>query len=319
MTTLITGANGTVSSAMLRVLGTEDAELRVLVRDPEKAPDLPGLSVTVGDLDAPRSLGAAFDGVDTLWLLTAMGPRAPHQTMNAVWAARQAGVRHIVRMSALGAAHDAPTPNGRLHALSDEALQASGIDWTIIRPHFFMQNLLGAVVDHTLYGATGEGRLGMIDVRDIADFAARVLSEPAAHTGRVYTPTGPASISLREAAADAQLVLDTPITYQPISAEQAEAAMREAGLDSWSAAVNAEYATAYARAGAISRPRISPTSSAGRRAASLTSCAPTPAPSRRARRSRPRERPAPGPYHHRASNVLPTATGRGGVIERRRA
>ena len=114
MSTLITGANGTIGSALLRVLKAGDTEIRALVRDPEKAPDLPGLAVIAGDLDSPRSLGSAFEGVDTLWLLTAMGPQAPHQSMNAVWAARQAGVRHIVRVSAVGAAYGAPTRNGRL-------------------------------------------------------------------------------------------------------------------------------------------------------------------------------------------------------------
>jgi uncharacterized protein YbjT (DUF2867 family) len=72
------------------------------------------------------SLTTAFAGVDTLWLLTAMGPQAPHAAMNEVWAARQAGVRHIVRLSAVGAAHDAPTRNGRLHALSEVELNPIG-------------------------------------------------------------------------------------------------------------------------------------------------------------------------------------------------
>ena len=246
MTILITGANGTIGSALLRVLDASDTEIKALVRDLGKTPDLPGLAVLAGDLDSPRSLGPAFEGVDTLWLLTAMGPRAPHQSMNAVWAARQAGVRHIVRVSAVGAAYDAPTRNGRLHALSEAELRASGIAWTIIRPHFFMQNLLGAVIDGMLFGATGEGRLGMVDVRDVADFGARALREPEAHAGKIYTLTGPAAISLREAARDIEAALNRPITYQPISAEQAEAAMLEAGMDAWDAAVNAEYGIAYA-------------------------------------------------------------------------
>jgi uncharacterized protein YbjT (DUF2867 family) len=246
MTLLITGANGVVSSALLRSLPTGGIEVRALVRDLAKAPQLPGVKVVIGDLDDPSSLPPAFAGVDTVWLLTAMGPQAPHQSMNAVWAARQAGVRHIVRMSAIGAGYDAPTRNGRLHALSDAELMASGIGWTIVRPAFFTQNLLGAVVGGVLYGATGEGRVGMIDARDIADFGARVLTDPARHAGKTYTLTGPASISLRQVAADLQQVLGTSIAYQPISADQAFTAMRQAGLPEWTAAVNAEYATAYA-------------------------------------------------------------------------
>ncbi|MDF2709656.1 MAG: NAD(P)H-binding protein [Nonomuraea muscovyensis] len=243
MTILITGANGTVSSAVLRSLPGKD-DVRVLVRDPAKAPA--GYEVAVGDLDDPATLGEAFDGVDTLWLLTAMGPQAPHASMNAVWAARRAGVRHVVRLSAIGAAHDAPTRNGRLHALSDVELQASGLDWTIIRPAFFMQNLLGAVNGGTLYGSTGQGRIGLIDTRDIGEFAAKVLTDPRPHTGKVYTLTGPASISLGEAAGHLGDVYGRPISYQPLSPDQVHAAMLDAGLPEWIAAVSVEYAVAYA-------------------------------------------------------------------------
>jgi uncharacterized protein YbjT (DUF2867 family) len=62
--------------------------------------------------------------------------------MNAVWAARQAGVERIVRLSVVGAAHDAPNRSGRLHALSDRETERCGMRWTILRPHWFMRNLL---------------------------------------------------------------------------------------------------------------------------------------------------------------------------------
>ena len=243
MTILITGANGNVSSAVLKSLG-DLSDVRVLVRDAAKAPT--GVEVAVGDLDDPATLEDAFKGVHTLWLLTAMGPQAPHASMNALWAAKKAGVSHVVRMSAIGAAHDAPTRNGRLHALSDVELAASGLDWTVIRPAFFMQNLLGSVNGDTLYGGIGEGRIGLIDIRDIADFAAKVLRDPEPHKGRTYTLTGPASISLNDAAADLTEVYGTPIAYQPVSPDDAQQAMLAAGMRPWDAAVTKEYLHAYA-------------------------------------------------------------------------
>lgn len=142
--------------------------------------------------------------------------------------------------SAIGAGHDAPTRNGRLHALSEIELAASGLGWTVIRPAFFMQNLFGSVSGGTLYGPTGEGRISLIDVRDIAAFAARVLTDPRPHHGRTYTITGPESISLREAAAR------IGVGYQPVAPEDAYRAMLQAGLPEWDAAVNVEYARAYA-------------------------------------------------------------------------
>ncbi|MEO3873353.1 SDR family oxidoreductase [Nonomuraea sp. B12E4] len=242
MTILITGANGTVSREVLRSLqGTVD--LRVLVRDKAKAPS--GAEVAVGDLHHPETLHQAFEGVDTVWLLVPMGPDSTHASGNALWAAKQAGVRHLVRMSAIGAGHDAPTRNGRLHALSDIELRASGLGWTVLRPANFMQNLLGSVNGDTFYGAPGEGRIGMIDVRDIADFAAVVLRDPARHQGETYTLTGPESIRLRDMTDTLSEVYGRPIAYQPLTPDDAYPVLLQAGLKEWDAEVTKEYLKAY--------------------------------------------------------------------------
>ncbi|GAA1301107.1 nucleotide-diphosphate-sugar epimerase [Planotetraspora silvatica] len=242
MTILITGANGTVSKEVLRSLrGT--ADLRLLVRDRAKAPS--GVEVAVGDLHHPETLDQAFEGVDTVWQLTAMGPDSTHASSNALWAAKKAGVRHIVRMSAIGAGHDAPTRNGRLHALSDIELAASGLGWTVVRPAFFMQNILGSVDGGTFYGAPGEGRIGMIDVRDIADFAAVVLRDPARHQGETYTVTGPEAIRLRDMTDTLSEVYGRPITYQPMSPDDAYPVLLKAGMKEWDAEVTREYLKAY--------------------------------------------------------------------------
>lgn len=247
MTILVTGANGTVSRAVLEhLLAAGATDVRALVRDASTWSGPAAVDVVEADLDVPASLSDAFRGVDTLWLLTAMGPQAPHASMNAVWAAKEAGVKHIVRMSAIGGAHDAPTRNGRLHALSDAELQQWGIPFTIIKPAFFMQNLFGSVQGDHMYGPLGLGRLAMIDVDDIGAFAATVLLDPTPHAGRTYTISGPASITLEDAAAAASRVAGESIRYQPVSAEDAERAMLAGGMSPWMAAVNAEYARAYA-------------------------------------------------------------------------
>ncbi|MGW0217706.1 NAD(P)H-binding protein [Micromonospora chokoriensis] len=244
MTILITGANGTVSREVLRELAGQQS-VRALVRDAARAPQLDGVDVVVGDLDRPRTLTPAFEGVMTLWLLTPMGPTAPSQSMNAVWAARQAGVRHIVRLSAIGAAHDAPTRNGRLHALSDAEVQESGIRWTILRPSFFMQNLLAAKAGEHIYGLFGEAKVGLIDARDIAAAGAAILAAPERHEGRIYTPTGPESITLHQAAEDIARATQKPVRYAPQSPDEVRDSLLQAGLDDWSAEVLAEYRAAY--------------------------------------------------------------------------
>jgi uncharacterized protein YbjT (DUF2867 family) len=251
-TILLTGATGAVSTTLLQALEGADVSLRALVRDPSKAQALTarGVAVVQGDLDDPESLPRAFEGVNDLWLLNAVSPRQPENSMNAVWAARRAGVERVVRMSAIGAAHDAPSRNGRLHALSDAELIASGLKYTILRPHFFMQNLLGMApsikADGAFYWDMGQGKLGMIDVRDIGAFAARVLtSAPEQHHGKIYTLTGPASVTFDDAAAALGQALGKPVRYVAVPHEAARKAMLDQGFPSWLAGMMIEYATAY--------------------------------------------------------------------------
>lgn len=252
-TLLITGATGTVSSALRASLRDSDLEIRALVRDEAKAAPLRSqqVQVAVGDLDDPRSLPPALEDVQYLWLLVPNGPRASENSMNAVWASRQAGVEHVVRLSAIGAAHDAPTRSGRLHALSDHELQVSGMNWTVLRPQWFMQNLLNEAGDIAANGTfslnAGDGRRGMIDVRDIAEFAARVFTErPRHHHGKIYTPTGPRSISFADVAEHLTRILGTPISYVPVSDDAQRNTLLSYGIPAWIVDMLIEYAQAYA-------------------------------------------------------------------------
>lgn len=252
-TILITAATGQVSSAVIDALDGTDDRLRALVRDPAKARHLAarGVEVHGGDLGDPPSLAPAFEGVSDLWLLTPNGPRAPEHSMNALWAARGAGVQRVVRLSAVAAAHDAPTRSGRLHALSDHELRESGLDWTILRPHWFMQNLLGEAgqiaTAGALYSSMGRGRLGMIDVRDVAALAALVLAdETGLHHGRTYTLTGPEAISMADVAERLGQATGNHIAYVPVTDDAARAGLLGAGVPAWIAGMLLEYARAYA-------------------------------------------------------------------------
>src|SRR5205823_4248601 len=146
----------------------------------------------------------AFDGDDIRWLLSPASALEPSIGSNAVQAAKRAKVKHIVRNSAIKAGHDAPNRNGRLHALVEESVKASGIPWTILRPHYYMQNLLSSAgsvaAEGVLYMNVGQGRLGTIDGRDVGVFAAKVIENVDQHAGEVYTPTGPHSIDMATAA-----------------------------------------------------------------------------------------------------------------------
>jgi uncharacterized protein YbjT (DUF2867 family) len=247
---LITGATGKVAASILPHL--KGRTIRALVRDPAKAGKLAehGIELVQGDLEAHRALPRAFDGVDTLVVIHPAGPRAPLQSSNAVFAAKKAGVKRIVRLSAIGAGYDAPTLNGRMHGLSDAEVAASGLRYTIIKPHFFFQNLLGnapqVAKDGALFMAMGEGKLPMIDVRDIGEFFARVLTTDG-HDGKTYTITGPAAYTLHDVAAALGRATGKPVKYVPVPTEAGMAAMKSFGLDDVMVAMMGDYLDAYAR------------------------------------------------------------------------
>jgi uncharacterized protein YbjT (DUF2867 family) len=249
-TILITGATGKVSSGIIAQLKGSAHRLRALVRNPEKAEELrrQGVELQAGDLEKPWTLAPAFAGVDTVWILAPPGPRAPEQCSNALWAAKQAGARHVVRLSAFGAAHTAPTINSRLHALSDAELAASGMPFTILKPHYFMQNLLMAARNVVERGvmelALADGRMGIIDARDVSDFAAHVLTSTG-HEGKTYTITGPAAVPMHEVAAAISAAIDRAVKYVPISLDDQRQWLLQMGIDEWTANLLWDYSAAF--------------------------------------------------------------------------
>ena len=250
-TILVTGANGKVSSETLRALKDSGHKLIGLVRDKAKGAELAarGVELRVGDLDRLRTVEDAFSGVDTLFILTPPGPLAAYHSSAALWAGRRAGVKHVLRMSAVGAAHDAPSLNGRVHALSDAELERSGIAYTIIKPHFFTQNLLMAaksiVEQGMLYWAFGDARQPIIDVRDVADSAAAILRDPARHAGKTYTLTSGTAVTLHELASAIGDAVGKKVTYVPVPVGAMVETMAGMGLDDFTQVSMRDYLTNY--------------------------------------------------------------------------
>lgn len=251
-TILITGANGNVSSATIRALQGKGHHLVGLVRDAKKGAELEklGVKLVVGDLEKLRSVENAFEGIDTVFLCTTPGFMAPLALSNALWAARRGGAKHVVRLSAVGAAHDAPTLNSRLHALSDSEAKGSGLSWTLLQPHFFMQNLLmsaGAIQGQgQIHYALGDAAVPMIDARDVGAVAAEVLANPAAHSGKTYTLTG-AAVTLHEVAAAIGAAIGKPVSYVPVPVAAAIEMMTKMGADEYRQVSLRDYLTAYSQ------------------------------------------------------------------------
>ena len=162
---LLTGATGTTGGELARLLIESGTSFRALVRNPSRAAVLSqsGVELVQGDLSDSGSLERAFAGMSRVFVLT---PAHEHQAKwksNAISAARRAGADHVVQVSAVGAAPDAPTKLGKDHAAAEKELVESGMPYTILRPHSFMQNLLaqaGAIAARgEFYSSTGDGRI----------------------------------------------------------------------------------------------------------------------------------------------------------------
>ena len=251
-TILVTGATGNIGSGLVPSLIARGARVRALVRKPSAAPALrkAGVEVVIGDLDKPETLDPAFSGVDRVFLLTPPNPNQVTQAHNGIAAARRADVTHLVRPSAEGfpVTADSPARVTRQHVETDAELGASGLACTILRPHFFMQNLMiaaGSVAsDGTLYLPANDGRLGMIDVRDIVEVAAKVLTEDG-HEGQTHELTGPESISFHDVAAALSEALDRDVRYVDVPPEAAREAMVDMGISEWVADALNEYFRAF--------------------------------------------------------------------------
>ncbi len=245
---LVTGATGNIGSGLIPELTAKGASVRALVLDPSQAQGLrdAGVEVIAGDFDKPETLDAAFSGVDEVFLLTAPNPNQVTQARNGIAAAKRAGRPHIVRQSARALIETAaalPRVSAQ-HREIDAELKASGLPYTILRPHNFMQNTLMAAQtvasDGTVYMPLKAGKFGMIDVRDIVDVAAKVLTE-AGHEGKIYDLTGPESISAQDVAAALSKALGKEVKYVDVPLEAAREAMLGMGMSEWLADANNEY------------------------------------------------------------------------------
>ena len=236
---LITGATGTTGREVVAELHRLGAKgVRALVRDPARADFIraAGFETVAGDFEKPETLGAALEGVERALLLTPPSPQTVEHNRAFVEAAAGAGVRHVVKLSAIGADSGAPEGFARWHGQAEESLKSSGVAWTMLRPNFFMQNLLGQAHQIAATGrivqAVGDARISFVDVRDIAAVAARALTEEG-HEGQTYTLTGPEALSYAEVAARLSEAAGRDIAYVPITPEQFREGALAAGLPEW--------------------------------------------------------------------------------------
>ena len=166
----------------------------------------------------------------------------PHESevesnRNAVDAARDAGVRLLVRSSILGSDPESPARFIRDHGIADRYLRDSHVPHVILRPNLFVENVRdnnmpSIGLDGNVYVNAGEARISMVDTRDVAAVAAAVLTETG-HDGMSYDVTGPEALSYVDVAETLTAVLGRTVTYVDVPDDAVRQSLLGFGLGAW--------------------------------------------------------------------------------------
>jgi uncharacterized protein YbjT (DUF2867 family) len=231
---LVIGATGTVGREVVRQLAAAGERPRILVRDSSGARQRRGEHVdrVGGDLDRPESIEAALAGVDRLFLLTTQSSHQPRWERDVIHAAARIGVEHIVKLSVFRADEHSTLQIARQHWQTEQELAQSGVAATILRPVFFMQNLLAMTRGNTIATAARDGRIAMIDTRDIAAVAVAALTSPG-HAGKTYTLTGPEALSFDDVARTLSQQPGRQLSHVRVPPDALRTALEAAGVAPW--------------------------------------------------------------------------------------
>ena len=232
---LVTGATGGLGGRVARRLAQRGVAQRLLVRDFDRAPDLPGASAVLGAFGDRDAVVRGLRGAKTVFMVSASESADRLDQHKAfVDSVAEAGVEHLVYVSFFGAAPDATFTLARDHFHTEEHIRTSGMAYTFLRDNMYAEFVpLLAGADGVIRGPAGQGRAGFVSQDDIADAAAAILSRPGDHAGAVYDLTGPESLTLDEAAGITSEVLGRSITYQPETVEEAYASRASYGAPAW--------------------------------------------------------------------------------------
>lgn len=234
-TLAVTGSTGALGGMVAGWLADAGIAQRLVVRDPMRAPELPGAAVVVASYDDRAAAEQALAGVRTLLMVSAaesVDRRDQHRTF--VEAAAAAGVQHIVYTPFVGAAPDAVFTLGRDHDATEQAITDTSMAYTFLRDNLYLdfaETMVGT--DGVIRGPAGDGRAAMVARADIARVAVAVLQDPAAHAGRSYDLTGPEALTLTEIAAILSDARGTKITFYDETLPEAYASREPWGAPDW--------------------------------------------------------------------------------------
>lgn len=236
---LVTCATGHLGKATIDFLVKKvpAGSVAAMVRDLAKAEPLKAQGVTLktGDYSDPASLTSAFKGVETLLLISSgtMDNRV-QQHINAINAAKENGVKHIVYTSVLQSNDKTKFTVGTDHYHTEEYLKQSGVPYTLFRNTFYAEVLpvlLGdALTSGNWYYAAGQAKANFASRTDMAEALANVLADPGKHQHKTYEITAGKTYSFSEIARVLSGIAGKPVTYIPITLEDLKDGMRKASV-----------------------------------------------------------------------------------------
>ncbi|WP_029902110.1 NAD(P)H-binding protein [Nocardia brasiliensis] len=230
---LVTGATGTVGRALIEQLLATGERVRAVTRRPESARLPAAVEVVRAELSDSAAVAVAMRDVHRVFLLST-GPAIPEHDATVAGAAAAAGVTCLVKLSSGRAGDETATdPIPTWHRAGEAAVRASGVACTVIRPLGFMSNALHWAGTIRVHGAVhapyGQGRIAVIDPRDIAAVAAAALTTDA-HLGQIYTLSGPQALSPGEQTAIIGEIIGRTLEFHEIAPEQARQALLDHGV-----------------------------------------------------------------------------------------
>ncbi len=196
---LLTGITGNNGGATATALLEKGVKFRALVRDLDKAADwaAKGVELVKGDLDDIDSLKAALEGVDRAMLILPNGEEQQRLERQFIDTAKEVGLPWILKLSSPEAVRGTTSPIPLAHIASEDAIMESGMNWTFVRPSFFMQNFRSSPASCKASGKLsmpmGNGTVALTDCADAGSFIAHVLTDEdsAPHYGQCYDICGP--------------------------------------------------------------------------------------------------------------------------------
>jgi uncharacterized protein YbjT (DUF2867 family) len=234
---LITGASGNVGKTVLQAVAKSGAKHRAIYRSAAEAAKAPaGTETAVADYAKPETLGAALKNVDSVYLVCSPTPDLVQLESNVIDACVNAGVKHVVLNSALGAGdYDKSFPSW--HRTVEDKLKGTRLSWTILRPNSFHQNVVAFFaptirMQGVFYNSMRDAKNSFLDVRDIAAVAAKSLAA-GEHAGKIYELNGPEAINYTELAKKVSKVAGREVKYVDIPMEAQKKAMLDQGMPEW--------------------------------------------------------------------------------------